>query len=88
MELLTLAPTCTAVWVPFDSASDSGVLPRGTVVGGNLADGTPLYVSRVFDADLWGGTWQPGYYNPETRLSYAAIWVVKTFTNMEVLVLL
>ena len=69
VEFLTVHPTCSLIWLPFD-ATGPGPLPRGAMIAGQKADGTPFYVSRNFFVIPQTSEYGIGYYDPQTREAY------------------
>ena len=63
IEVLVAKESCSLRWVNYD-ASSGNALPPGAILGGHLADGTPLYVAipcLTSTGDV------AGYYNHDTR---------------------
>ena len=64
-EFWVVNETCSLLWMDYD-ASSGNCLPAGAVVGGRLADETPLYVAAV---NVSASQHVIGYYNHVTRVA-------------------
>ena len=82
IDILTVDPACNLPWMSYTSGAP---FPTGAVIGGNLADGTTLYVVYVDD-----GTNRPayGYYNPTSEVAHYEIGGGRESTTMRLLILL
>ena len=63
-DVLVVNEVCSLVWVYYDAASGKP-MPPGAILGGHLADGTPLYVAAVNLSKR--RSFLVGYYNHVTR---------------------
>lgn len=77
-EVLTVAPNCMVTWQSF-TAGDP--LPAGAVVGGQLADGEPLYIIASTSIGSVGS------YNPQTEDACVEFDGAHSVANMAILVL-
>ena len=81
-EYLLVHPACLVMWVSWDSTSGSH-LPTGAIVGGHLANGSPLYIAKGW-AKL--DTMKIGYYNPVTSRGHFWAFAEYQLTVMSLLV--
>ena len=82
VNFLTADPACTVSWMPYTS---NAPFPAEAVIGGQLADGTDLYVVYVDDGIHRSAY---GYYNPRSKVAHYEIFGNQTATTMYLLMVL
>ena len=86
-EFLIVHPLCPYQWMTWISTSGDD-LPMGSVVGGHMENGMPLYVAKAW-LNEWGGVWVIGYYNPQTKAAHLLFdGSLFETTTMDILVIL
>ena len=81
-EVLVVNEACSLLWVNYDASSGSPMPPRG-ILGGHLADGTPLYVAAV---NVPGTiAYVVGYYNDIRRIGTCNYFGVTEAQRMDIL---
>ena len=83
IEYFGIHPTCFGRWVSFESGM-GGELPSGTVKGGALTDGTPLYVAKAQHPN--GDRASLGYYHPRLDAAVIAVGGEEIREEMEILI--
>ena len=80
-EYLLVHPTCSVLWLAWDTTSGSD-LPTGAIVGGHLANGSPVYVAKGWAKT---GIMKIGYYNPETAKGH--FWSAREYQKTNIFIL-
>ena len=81
-EYLLVQDGCSVMWAAWDSTSGSD-LPTSAIVGGYLANGSPLYVAKGWAKP---DTMKIGYYNPETARGHFWAYAEYQLTDIFILV--
>ena len=63
-DVLVVNEACSLLWVDYDASSGNS-MPPGAVVGGHLADKTPLHVAVIFVGEHYHVI---GYYNHVSKV--------------------
>ena len=68
-QQMVFEPSCNFKWMSYRAGDP---IPEGAVVGGRLADGTPLYVVMTLSLSVKRPI---GYYNPASN-TFSSYWVI------------
>ena len=84
MEFLVVSGTCNIAWVPYISGNQ---MPPKAVVGGQRANGQPLFVASLWTTGIeMKSKYGYGYYDPESRLGYVALSEPRTNSSVDLLI--
>ena len=84
VEYLVVSDTCSIIWVPYDTGNR---MPSRAVVGGRKANGESFFVAALWvtNADM-KSIYSYGYYDPETKLGYAALTGAQSNSTVNIMV--
>ena len=82
VAVLYVDEACTWTWLPYTSGE---VVPAEAVIGGHVASGSPIYVTKMNNGD---SILSFGYYSSENAMGYFELNGVRTTTTMNILVML